>query len=1111
MKLPIRLFLALLTAHAGVIAPAATTIPGDTLAASFAAPPAAAKPSIWWYWGESVTTDHGITQDLEALRRVGFGGVVLYEQVFTDRPDALKSLSPEWLARLRFAAAECTRLGLTLEVNVSNGFVAGGPWITPALGMQRLVASEVVVEGGRAVSVALPLPPTKLDYYRDVALLAYPAPAGGEPGALPEPVRTSDPAGIDLPTLFGGPSAKKVRLAPPAASRPVLVQLDYGRPVTARSLTYALRANSKALVIATQMPTSWADDFYGQNMRLNPAVGWLEASPDGRQWHRVCDLPAIGYQHDYWDVQTRAFAATTARYFRLNLQGWGRNGPANDDDLVIGNVELRAEARIDQWEKKSGNVVDFSNPDQTPAYTAGEVIDPARILDLTGRLSPEGRLEWDAPPGRWTILRLGHTPTGGKTKHGRPENMGLECDKLSAAAVRVQWDHYVGVILREVRTVPGAKLAGVNIDSNEHGSQNWTSDFAAQFAQRRGYNLHRFLPAMMGRVVGSREQSDRFLFDVRRTIADLMSDAYFGTFQKLCHAEGMTSMAQAPGIATCLPSDNLQAKSRADIPMGEFWMTQTDGTIDCKETASAAHIYGLPVAAAEAFTGSRGDAHPAMMKPFADAALALGINRFVVLAYVHQPWDDRLPGVTQDRFYVPYQRHNTWWEESAGFWSTLARSSHLLRQGHAVVDVLYHLGNDTPLKIATHRMRPVPPAGYDYDVCGDEVLVTRTRAEGGRVVLPDGMSYRLLVLAAGPQMTLAAARQLRALVAAGATVLGPNKPTDSPSLADGPEGDAEVRRIADDLWGPGHPAPVGEKTTGAGRIVWGRTPAEVLADAGTGRDFALVGARADAAVLFAHRRTADRDLYFVANHRPRGEYLTAAFRVAGRVPERWDPETGNITAIAGWREAGGTTEVPLALEANASAFVVFRQPGAGTAATPPVARPSLVADLPVLQELTGPWSVQFTPGWGAPPRLELSRLQSWTEQADPGVRHYSGSAVYHHEFDLPARPAGERVLLDLGGVAVVASAKLNGQDLGVAWKPPYTFDVTAALRPGSNQLEVRVANLWVNRLIADSALPESERKTWVTWNPFKRTDSLLPSGLLGPVLLRAAPPPRSGN
>jgi hypothetical protein len=1055
-------------------------VTADELERSFPNPPASAKPAIWWFWGESVTTDHGITQDLEALKRAGFGGVVVYEQLFTDRPGALKSLSPEWLARFRFAVAECARLGMTLEVNASNGYVAGGPWITQELGMQRLIASETMVDGGNAVSVSLPKPRTRHAFYRDVAVLAYPTPAGGETGALPEPVVTSEPAGVDLKSLFSVDG--KAVIPPPADKRPVLIQFDYGRPCTVRSVSYSSRAKAKGLIIATQVPSSWADDFYGQGMRFIPPLGRIEASVDGVKWRVIRELPAFGTQIDGWTQRTAAFPATTARFFRLSLD-------VKDEDLTISGVALHGAARIDQWEIKSGNVADFSNSDQTPDYAGNETIDPAAIVDLTNKCDAEGKLKWDSPPGRWTILRLGHTPTGAKTKHGRHEGLGLECDKLSAAATKVQFENYVGVLLREARRVPGAKISGINIDSAEHGSQNWTADFEAQFEKRRGYSMRKYLPAMMGRVVANRETSDKFLFDVRRTIADLMSDEYFGTFQKLCHAEGMTSMAQAPGLATCMPSDNIQAKGRADIPMGEFWMSQPDGTIDCKEAASAAHVYGLPVAAAESFTGSRSDAHPAMMAPFANAALSLGINRFVVLAYIHQPWDDRKPGVTQDRFFLPYQRHNTWWDDGAGFWNSLTRSSHLMRKGHPVCDLLYHLGNDTPLKIATWRMRPVPPAGYDYDVCGDEVLIDRASVRDGRIVLPDGMSYRMLVLAGGNRMTLAAAGKLRTLVHDGAAVLGPVKPEGSPSLADGPAGDDEVRKIADELWDKG-------------RVIRGVTPAAALASLKTPPDFEVLGNEGSGKFLHAHRRTDDAEIHFVANHESRGRKITALFRTTDRVPQRWDAATGNISALSGWREVEGRTEVPLVLEAWESAFIVFRKPGVSATKRP--APGGLTADLPVKQELKGPWSVRFSSGGGAPEQSSFPELISWSDHPDAGVRHFSGAAVYTKDFDLPEIPPGRRLILDLGKVAVLASVKINGRDLGVLWKQPFAIDVTDALRPGRNNLEIRVVNTWVNRLIGDAALPEDQRIAWATWSPFKPGDALPPSGLLGPVMLRSA-------
>ena len=1068
----------------------------DTLQTTFLTPPTAAKPAVWWFWGESVTTDHGITQDLEALKRVGFGGVVIYEQVFADAPDALKSLSPEFMTRVRFAAAECARLHMTLEVNTCSGYVAGGPWITPALGMQRLVSSEMQVEGGQKFSGLLPQPPTKLDFYQDVAVVAFPSRAGDEPHDA-QPALTSTPAVPNLTQIFDPPATGRGEIAPAPSGQPVLIQLDYGHAFTARSMSYSAVPISKAPVIVTQQPGSWSDDPFEPGKKPIPPIGQLESSNDGTQWQKVCDLPGRGYRQDGWILQTTAFPAVSARFFRLNLHGW--DGTAKGASLFLGNVRLNGAALIDQWEEKSGNVADFSDPDRTPPYQGDEVIDPNTVVDLSSHLGSDGRLNWDVPPGRWTILRFGHTPTGAGTKHGRPEGMGLECDKLSAAAATIQYKNYVGRILKQIRTVPGARLIGVNMDSAESGSQNWTADFPAQFRQRCGYDLLRYLPTMAGHVVGSPEQSDRFLFDIRRTLADLTSDAYFGTMTKLCHADGMTFMAQAPGIAAGTPSDNIESKGRTDIPMGEFWNGQKNGTMDCKEAACAAHEYGLPIAAAESFTGSPFKATPETEKPLADAALALGINRFVALADNHQPWDDRKPGVVEPKEILCFQRNNTWWEYSGGFWTTLARSSALMRQGQPVIDLLYHLGNDTPLKIVTWRMRPAPPAGYDYDVCGDEILL-RAAVKDGRLVLPGGMSYRMLVLAGGDRMTLAAAQHLEALVKAGATVLGIRKPLGTPGLKDGAAGDAEVRRIADELWGPGTPDGAGEHKTGLGTMVWGRSPADELGLLAAPKDFEATGA--DVNILYAHRKSSSDDIYFIANHSDAPATFTGNFRFATGTPQAWNPETGAISALAGAVRQGPVTAVPLQLEPQESLFVVFR---GGPA--PAQTALGLVETLPVWQTLSDGWSAKFDPRWGGPAQADFPSLISWTDSPDPGIRDYSGTATYTREFDLPETLPG-RVVLDLGKVDVIANVTVNGQSFGDLWKTPFAADVTAALHPGKNQLEVKVANLWANRLIADASLPEAKRLTWTNYAPYKADAPRLPSGLLGPVVLRAVSAPK---
>ena len=556
----------------------------------------------------------------------------------------------------------------------------------------------------------------------------------------------------------------------------------------------------------------------------------------------------------------------------------------------------------------------------------------------------------------------------------------------------------------------------------------------------------------------------------------------------------MTVMAQT-GIATPMPMDDGQAKGHVDISMCEFWFSQADGTLETKETSSAAHVYGHPIVAAESFTGSPSEVTLAKIKPLADNALAMGVNRFVVLAYVHQPWDDRKPGVTQDRFFLAYQRHNTWWEYSGGFWNTLARSAYMMRQGQPAMDLLYHLGNDVPQKIAPTRMRPAPPEGYDYDVCGDEIL-TRASVKDGRIVLPSGMSYRLLILAGGDHLTLAAARQLRELVTQGAVVLASSKPVGSRNLSDGTAGDAEVRKIADELWGQGQPEKSGEHVTGRGKVIWGRSPAEILSELKLPKDFEAVSAKQK--ILFAHRQAGPDDIYFVANHGAESVKFNGLFRVQGKIPQAWNPETGEITALPGFSAKQDRIAVPLQLEGYGSMFVVFRDEPA-----PKTATPDLVADIPVWKKLSGPWAVGFQPNLGAPERLTFPELISWTDHPDSGVQHYSGTATYAQEFELAAVPAG-KVLLDLGRVEAVASVTLNGVDLGSVWKAPFAVDATKALRPGKNQLEVKVANVWANRLIADAGLPVAKRVAWVTYNPFKPGDSLLPSGLLGPVQLRTA-------
>lgn len=1094
------------------------------LESGFADPPRESRPTVWWYMGEGPTTKEGITHDLEAYAKAGFGGVQWYEQLFGKRTDPVLTLSPEWFEMLKHAQKECKRLGLIFEIAISSGYVTGGKWIPPELAMQRLVSAEKVVKGPAAIDEVLPTPGDGRGYYRDIAVLAFKTPESAIPAAPPAITSSLPLQGLEK--LADGNGRSGVDIVPPADGSPVPIVMDFGKPVTARSLTMKMT------------PWVYSARAYALN-KLVPSPGELEVSDDGQSFRTVCPLPVLYTNWGGSDSErTVSFPAVTGRYFRLNIHRWDGPLASKSKLLTINELTLGGEPRVDRFEEKAGYVADFPAPDKTPDYASSECLDVSGIIDLSGKLSADGRLRWDVPAGEWTVMRLGHVASTLKTKHGRPEVQGPECDKLSAKAAEVHFDNYAKVA-HDVSVATGAPMQGVLIDSAEYGPQNWTPMFREEFKKRRGYDMTPYLPAMRGRVVGSPEISDRFLFDVRRTIADLLADNHFGKFQELAAERGMWTCAQAPGCGMGFDSDVIQCKGRAQMPMGEFWMhgmPQT-GYMDIKDTSSGAHVYGRRIAASEAFTEADLTHSPEAMLARGDSALLGGINRFAVLAGNHQPWDDRKPGISSYWRAVPFHRHNTWWALSTDFWSYWSRSCFMLQQGLNVADVCYSVGEDVPSRIIPWQLTPALPKGFSYDACSAEAIVTRMKAEDGRIVLPDGMSYRVLVLPPNPRMTLLLVRKLKELVENGATVIAP-RPTVSPSLADRGDGDAEIAKIAAEVWADCDGVHASEHQFGKGRVIWGKPLEEVLKPVGA--DCLFEGDSADD-VQFLHRRDGAAEIYFVVNtSQTKSCSTTATFRVGGKAPEIWNPRTGRVERPAEYRIADGRTVVPMHLDQQEGVFVVFREPAAKNAVVSilkdgkPCASASVdwndrrlellapeagsyqlefasgksvaldvkspARSLPVV----GPWQITFPPKWGAPASVTLDKLDSWSRHPDPGVKFFSGTATYSKDVEIPQDLLqGKRLVLDLGKVKVMARVKLNGRDLGTLWKEPFRVDVTDAAKPGRNTLEIEVVNLWMNRLIGDFSLPENERFTWTTWNPVTATTPLSESGLLGPVCINA--------
>jgi len=817
--------------------------------------------------------------------------------------------------------------------------------------------------------------------------------------------------------------------------------------------------------------------------------------------------------------------------------------------------------------------------DPEPSFLAGgPAIAIGRFLDLTGSLGADGRLAWHVPEGDWTILRIGHISTGKSNHFAPPEGEGLEVDKLSREALDAHWAGMMAKVISDAGPLAGKALREVVIDSYEVGSQNWTPRFREEFQKRRGYDCLRWLPAVTGLTVESNEKTERFLWDFRRTIADLYADNYYGYFGGLCHRAGMKAVTESYGNGGF---DAIQSGGMADIPMGEFW-SHANGPIEpVRLAASIGHVYGKPVIAAESFTAGEAQGawriDPFSIKAIGDLMFCNGVNRYVFHTYAHQPWRNLAPGMTMGPFGMQLGRTQTWWREAAAWLQYIARCQYLLQKGTFVADALYFYGEGAPPVVRSRdHLTPNLPAGYDYDLCDSIVILKRLAVRNGRLILPDGMSYRILILPESRFMTPAVARKIRSLVAEGATVVGP-KPEQSPSLAQYPVCDEEVRRIANEVWGNLDGKKVTERVFGKGRIIWGKPLARVFAEWGMPPDFQVEGKSSGEGTAYIHRRAGSVEMYFVSNQRSEPAQLDLAFRVSGKTPELWYPDSGRMESAPLFREERSRTIVPVRLAPAGSIFVIFREPASkvhwtGVRGPAPSSASHAAYDLskgphgdliitpwengdfigttnsgarlrlavPHFEPstvLTGPWTIRFPANQGAPSAVTLSKLISWPEHANSGIRYFSGTATYVKDFEIPAaRLSGMNtlhgedrvVILDLGRVKNFARVKVNGKEFATLWKEPFQVDISSAVRKGTNHLEVAITNLWPNRLIGDEQLPSdvewngpklkrwpawmtsglprpnSGRLTFTTWRFYGRSSTLLESGLLGPVSIRTS-------
>ncbi|MGA3262524.1 MAG: glycosyl hydrolase [Terracidiphilus sp.] len=1122
-----------------------------SLEQAFQQPPDSAKPRAWWHWLSGNVTEEGITADLEWMHRVGIAGMQMFDgdlgaPLFVDKP--LIWMSPEWKSAWRHAAAEADRLHMEMAMAASGGWSeTAGPWVKPGQGMKRYVWSETVVEGPGHFSGVLRQPPATVgkfqdltpqpeeeskrdltlpgakpqpeppkreptpELYVDAAVVAFPVQEEDAITAAQKPVITCSCGAIDGAVLQDVSFAKYVEV-PYLKDGTAWVEFAYAQPKPMQSVMFA-----GATV---------------QNWRGVPIpAGRIEASDDGRHWRMLAEMPGgpKGAGSVNLPIRTYAIAPVKARYYRLFFKApepdLSRDDQAEKkkpEPVRLTEIEFLAAPRVNRWEDKASFGIYAPDENSIGAEVqSGEAIDPAKVIDLTAKMQPDGTLDWDPSAGKWIVLRLGYGLTGEVNHPATPAATGLEVDKLSRKDVQAYVEEYVKMISATAGPYWGKSFKSFLMDSWEAGQENWTEEMLQEFETRRGYAMTRYLPVLTGRIVGSRAESEGLLWDLRRTQADMLAENHYGVATKYFTAHGVGLNAEAMGIGMPTTGDGLLNKGQLTIPMGEFW-TPLPGKkgdsayeADDREASSAAHVYGKPLAATESFTTSPdlvawGEG-PFYLKGLADQAFSRGINRIIFHTSDQQPFvdDAHKPGMTLGHFGQHYTRNITWAEQAVAWNTYLARCSYLLQQGKPVSDVAYFYGEDAPATVPYwKKIDPEQPAHYDFDWVNADVLLHGATAGPGWLQLASGMSYRLLVLPNDVHMlSLPLLRNIHALVAQGAVLLGP-KPVGSPSLADGKDGQAEVRKIAEDLWGKGDAA-AGGHVFGQGKVYTGKSIEDVLAAEGALPDFtwnpakhvgreipySLPARDSDLDLVFIHRNDGEREIYFAATQKHHSLDVKASFRVTGKTPRLWHPESGEIEPVSYTIEHGQTI-VPLHFDAQGSVFVVFE----GSAAAPSLMVPERKNAR--LATVKGDWKLTFPPNWGAPAEASFPALISWTQSADAGVKYFSGTATYHKQIDAPQnwfRP-GARVLLDLGTVKEIAEVSVNGEPVGgILWKPPFVADVTAALKPGANELSVKVTNLWPNRMIGDLQPGVTKTYTWTDFRPFKANSPLLESGLLGPV------------
>ena len=1102
-------------------------------------PPQSAKVHTWWHWMAGNITKEGITKDLESMKRQGVveATIINIGQNFTKEVDLprVKFNSPEWIEMFRWALKEANRLGITIGIQTIDGYcTTGGPWITPELSMKQYVWTKTTIEGGKEVITKLNQPVTMENFYSDVAVVAFQLEEklNSFQHAKPVIVASKVPSGS---ILYDGNPKTEINL-----KKGDVIDVKLGTDFTASKL-----------VLFPHLPFCW-DDMAKITVLLR-----LSASNDGTVFTKIADLEFIGVNKSI----SAPFTLTKAKYFRIEFV---KSNFLYFNTYPIAELELLKDEElpvftpsVSSFFEKTASVFDVNENVLDLNNKSGiNPIAENSIIDISKNLSSDGTLKWNAPKGRWQVIRFGYTSTGVKNDPATPEGLGLELDKMDTAALNVHIDSYAKKLIQASGKYKGNTLKFILMDSWEAQFQTWTKAFPQEFNKLRGYNITPWIPVLCGETVGSTQLSEAFLHDFRKTISDLIDNNYYKHFRDLCHRNGMDFHGEViySNWGAYPPLDPLKSNQYVDIPMTEFWAAKNANNLGDYKPANrpspgfpmySALAYDKQIIGSEAYTNfAHYSEAPFDLKPFGDAAYCSGVNQLILHSFVHQPFDKK-PGMTLGKFGAHFNRNNPTWEFNQDWLTYQARVQYVLQKGEPVVDVIFYAGDQLPQFFSKSYLNDLP-FGIQASACNIDMLKNKAKVINGKISFGGRQHFPLLLLPNSTKMEFATLKQIAKLINDGAVVYGP-KPLEMLSVKEIKNDEVEFRKLVDTLWGNTR-----EINYGKGKMISGKLISEVLTQLKVLPDL-TTNTSNPKEIMYIHRKLENTDVYYVFNQQNKTLNREIIFRVTGKTPEIWNPEDGLVSNPAIYSVGKNQTRLPVSFKPYESKIFVFRNipPNnfihqvslAGKEIFPQHQLIDTTFAIPqavfkqgqyqfttlssgeydfttnenkiIKTNLTQPEiidpeklkiRIEFFPiSDEAINPVEITTLKSLTEFEDPAIKYFAGKARYSINFSVPGNffSSNDSIVLDLGNLSATSEVILNGKFLAYVWQPNTSLVVTELLK-SENNLEITVANVCRNRFIGDLIQYGSVKSLWTT-SPIEtilnKDMPLKPSGLIGPLKL----------